>query len=100
MKNRYVVKDIGKEGVMVYDQKRDEVHFLNPTAFLIWTLSKENKSSSEIERTLRGSYQTIDQRNLSLDVKSCLKELREKELLSVSYGKKPRIKKEKREKEG
>jgi len=99
MRNRFVVRDIGEEGVMVYDQKRDEVHFLNPTAYLIWTLSKENKSSNEIEKTLRDKYYPRGQRDISLDVKTCLKELREKELLSISHDKKPRIKKGKREKE-
>jgi hypothetical protein len=99
MKDRFIIRDIGEEGAMVYDQKRDEVHFLNPTAYLIWTLSKEKKSSIEIEKTLGEKYHTQGQKDVSLDVKACLKELREKELLSVSYDKKPRIKKGKREKE-
>lgn len=99
MRNRFIVRDIGEEGVMVYDQKRDEVHFLNPTAYLIWTLSKENKSSNEIEKTLRDKYHPKGQRDISLDIKACLKELREKELLSIFHDKKPRIKKGKREKE-
>jgi len=100
MRNRFIVREIGEEGVMVYDQKRDEVHFLNPTAYLIWALSKENKSSNEIEKTLQERYYPKGQRDISLDVETCLKELREKELLSISHDKKPRIKKGKREKEG
>jgi len=100
MKNSFIVKDIGEEGVMIYDQKRDEVHFLNPTAYLIWTLSKENKSLPEIEKTLRERFHTEGGKNISLDVEACLRELGEKELLSISYGKKPGIKKGKREKVG
>jgi hypothetical protein len=100
MKNRFIVKDIGEEGAMVYDQKRDEVHFLNPTAYLIWTLFRENKLSNEIERTLLERYHSKDQRDISLDVETCLRELREKELLSLSPQKKQGIKKRKQEKKG
>ena len=95
MKDRFVVKDIGKEGAMVYDQKRDEVHFLNPTAYLIWTQSRENIASEEIERTLRERYDSKDRRDISLDIETCLRELREKELISLPPPKKRVIKKRK-----
>jgi SOS response regulatory protein OraA/RecX len=93
MKDRFVIKDMGEEGAMVYDQKQDEVHFLNPTAYLIWTLSRENKTSQEIERTLRERYHSKDRRDISLDIESCLRELKEKELLSLLPPKKRGIKK-------
>jgi hypothetical protein len=98
MKNRFIVKDIGEEGAMVYDQERDEVHFLNPTAYLIWTLFRENKLSNEIERTLRERYHSKDQRDISLDVETCLRELREKELLSLSPQKNKESRKKARKK--
>ncbi|NIM90830.1 MAG: PqqD family peptide modification chaperone [Candidatus Aminicenantes bacterium] len=95
MKGRFVIKDMGKEGAMVYDQKQDEVHFLNAVAHLIWTLSRENRTSAEIERTLRERYHSEDRRDISLDVEACLRELREKKLLSLSPSQKPGIKKRK-----
>jgi hypothetical protein len=95
MKDRFVVKDIGKEGAMVYDQKRDEVHFLNPTAYLIWTLSRENIALEKIERTLRERYDSEDREDISLDIETCLRELKEKELLSLRPSKKRGIKKRK-----
>ena len=93
MKDRFVIKDMGTEGAMVYDQKQDEVHFLNPIANLIWTLSRENKSSAEIERTLRERYHSEDRRDISLDIETCLSELREKGLLSLPPPKKRGVKK-------
>lgn len=95
MKDRFVIRDLGEEGAMVYDQKKDEVHFLNPIANLIWTLSKKNKTSEEIERTLRERYLSEDRRDVSLDIEACLRELREKELLSLFPPKKRGIKKRK-----
>ena len=84
MKDRFIVKEMGEEGVMVYDQKRDEIHFLNPVAYLIWTLSKEKKPLSEIEKALRKRFRTESDKDIFLDIDFCLQELREKELLSIS----------------
>lgn len=95
MKDRFVIKDMGEEGAMVYDQKQDEVHFLNPTAYLIWTLSRENKTSGEIQRAIQERYHSEDRRDISLDIDACLRELREKELLFLPPPKKRGIKKRK-----
>lgn len=84
MKDRFVVKEIGEEGVMVYDQKRDEVHFLNPAAYLIWILSRERKSLAEIEKALREKFLTRSKKDILVDIEACLKELKEKELLALS----------------
>lgn len=79
--DRFIVKDIGEEGAMVYDQKQDKVHFLNPVAYLIWTLSKENKSLSEMEKELRERFETKAEKEVLVDIKTCLKDLKEKELI-------------------
>jgi hypothetical protein len=84
MKDRFVVKDIGEEGVMVYDQKRDEVHFLNPAAYLILTLSREGKSLSDIEKVLSEKFHTESEKDIFIDIKACVRELKEKELLASS----------------
>lgn len=84
MKEKFVVKDVGEEGVMIYDQERDEVHFLNPVAYFIWTLSRENKSLTEIEMALRKRFHTKGKKNVFVDIKACLEELKEKELLALS----------------
>jgi PqqD family protein of HPr-rel-A system len=99
MKDRFIIKDMGEEGVVVYDQKQGEVHFLNPMANLIWNLSRENKTSEEIERTLQERFHSEDRGEISLDIETCLRELREKELLSLPSPKKRGIKKRKQKRQ-
>lgn len=80
--DRFIVKEIGEEGVMVYDQQRDRVHFLNPVAFSIWTLLKEKKSLSEVEKAIREKFHPEDEKDVHVDIGMCLKELVKKELIS------------------
>lgn len=82
-KERFVVKDLGDEGVMVYDQKQDKVHFLNPVAYFIWDLFKETKKRtlSEMEIKVREKFQSDAGKDVLADIKKCLKDLEEKKLI-------------------
>ena len=76
-----MVKDVGEEGVVVYDQKQDKVHFLNPVAYLIWILLREKESLQKVEHEIRAKFQTEEREDVLSDIKKCIKELEEKELI-------------------
>jgi hypothetical protein len=44
------------DGAMVYQKDRERVHFLNPTALIIYELCGLKKSTQEIEGFLAGAF--------------------------------------------
>ncbi|MFQ6069592.1 MAG: PqqD family protein [Candidatus Aminicenantales bacterium] len=78
---RFIVKNAGEEGVVVYDTKQDTVHFLNRVAFHIWTCLQEGKSYQEIERELRKNFEPESEEDIPSDIEKCVKELKQKELI-------------------
>lgn len=48
------------DGFVIYDEPRDMVHYLNPTAAVIYTVCDGTKTVSELRNLLRDVYE-IDQ---------------------------------------
>lgn len=44
------------DGAMVYQNDRERVHFLNPTALVVYELCGLNKTAGEIEAFLAGAF--------------------------------------------
>lgn len=44
------------DGAMVYQNDRERVHFLNPTALVVYELCALNKTAGEIERFLADAF--------------------------------------------
>lgn len=44
------------DGYVVYDEKNDRVHYLNPTAALIYELCDGSRSVSDIKAFIRDAY--------------------------------------------
>jgi hypothetical protein len=80
--NRSMIFKELKSELMAYDVERDEIHILNDTAKLIYHLSQEGKTLSQIETLLKKAFQVSEEQSLSRDISICLERLREKRLLA------------------
>jgi hypothetical protein len=80
MTTSIIEKEIGSK-IMLYDPERDEIHILNPTARLIYTLSKGGKNLEEIAQAIRGTFKLQENQNLEESIQECLAELKDKGLV-------------------
>jgi len=82
MNKNILIKESGDD-LMLYDIQKDTIHVLNPTARLIYNLFKEGKSLSEIEIVIRKNFQYDESHDLMNDIKICLDDLRDKEVIQA-----------------
>jgi PqqD family protein of HPr-rel-A system len=67
-------KKIGPD-LMVYNTEREEVHFLNPTAELIYRLCQEGKSEQEIQEAVCKTFDIPETQDIRGDIAKCLASL-------------------------
>jgi len=80
MTGKIIAKEL-KPDLMLYDAEQDEVHILNPTAQLIYKLSREGKDLPEIEQAIRKSFHLEKNQYIHEDIQKCIEELRNKNLI-------------------
>lgn len=83
MMKKIIAKDLGSE-LMLYDPELDEVHALNASASLVYTLCKEGWKPEEIEGAMRLKFAVKEGEGSLEGIKECIAELREKGLLASS----------------
>ena len=69
------------DGVMVYQEARDKVHFLNQTAVIVFELCGMNKSVTDIETFIAEAYGLPT--SPSEAVRTCLQSLLDEELIEL-----------------
>jgi hypothetical protein len=79
--NQVAAKELGDE-VVLYLTDGSAVHVLNRSAFLIWSLCDGQHTVQEMEQALKDRYAIPDQVNVAADVRACLTQLADKQLLT------------------
>ena len=67
------------DGVMIYQADRERVHYLNPTAAVVFELCGMNKTVAEIEDFVGDAFGLSD--TPAADVRKCLTSLVDEQLL-------------------
>jgi hypothetical protein len=65
--------NIVPDGCMIYQPSRERVHYLNPTALVVYELSTSGAALGNIEAFLKASYALPN--SPTADVRSCLEML-------------------------
>lgn len=68
-------KDLGTE-LLVYNKATDEIHVLNTSAKLIYSLYKKGKSLEKIQQELEKKFNVQPGQNIKIQIKRFLKELK------------------------
>ena len=69
------------DGVMVYQESRDKVHFLNQTAVIVFELCSMEKSVTDIETFIADGYALSTPPTEA--VRTCLQSLLDEELIEL-----------------
>ena len=80
MAKKIIEKEL-KSDMILYDSEQDDVHMLNATARSVYTLYKEGKDITGIEKEIRGTFQLEDDLDIHEHIKKCLEELKKKGLI-------------------
>lgn len=73
-------RSVGKE-IMVRDPDNGQVHFLNPTAALIWKCCDGASSLAQCQARLRDVFAIPEEINLEADICETIADLKEQKLI-------------------
>jgi len=80
-KNKNIIARDLLDELMLFDSDSDNLHVLNQSARLIYTLYKEGKNIHEIALALKHEFRVKNESVLENDIKKCIKEFEEKGLM-------------------
>ncbi len=69
-----------EDGFVVFDASTDRVHYLNPTATVVFSLCDGTRSASEVAELVRSAWE-LDHTPLD-DVAACIAQLRDEGVLT------------------
>ena len=79
-RSEITVQEIGDD-IMLYDDVNEKIHVLNHSAYAIWKLCNGQNTLEDIHAQMSAQYPEAST-NLSIDIQSTIRELKEKELFA------------------
>jgi hypothetical protein len=79
-KSNLILKDLGDE-FLIYSAKHKELHVMNPTAQLIWSMCDGKHSVMAMEEEMRKHFSIPLERDIRGDIQNAINTFRDKGLL-------------------
>jgi hypothetical protein len=74
------VKELGDE-IMLYDETNENIHVLNHTAYLIWSLCDGNHTLKDIEEEMNNKFSRINSSAMLQDIIIAIDDFKNKKII-------------------